>query len=287
MLRWTRELKSIAVVCGILLGTNTAALAQWDMQDHVSNHTGQVAYDLAKVLEGRWTITNAIHGFPFTTHNVIYWTWQGGTYTIIHWSGGQVPSPGEAYACFNTLEPGCPRILATLWTKDGGWIIGPAGVTLRVCGERAQGNVQINVENTWRRWIGNRIPPDDPNDGPGEPFGVVRGKVYYAMTGRQARTLEELNADFVAKTPWKQLDDLELNYGETKSYNLGDINPQEVVVFRIETDATGGVSGEMIQMRGQDVIPATSQWGLLVLTAALLAGGALVIVRRRRTAAAA
>jgi hypothetical protein len=96
-----------------------------------------------------------------------------------------------------------------------------------------------------------------------------------------------LNADFVAKTPWKQLDDLELNYGETKSYNLGDINPQEVVVFRIETDATGGVSGEMIQMRGQDVIPATSQWGLLVLTAALLAGGALVIVRRRRTAAAA
>ena len=81
-----------------------------------------------------------------------------------------------------------------------------------------------------------------------------------------------------------------INHGESAGpFNLGDIGRNKRVLFRYYTDLEDDQylksEYEVIQFRPRDIIPAVSEWGLLVIALLILAAGTVVIRRRRAMAA--
>lgn len=221
----------------------------WDVQEHFTNHTGQIAYDLTKILPGSWLITEAIHD-KFQSHTVLNF----GAYTIIHWFNGQVASGAQTAACFNVMGPFNPPVAAVFWTNQYGQIIGQAGAPVYISGRlNLAGNLIVDVNNSWREWTGTMYPPE-AGDGIGNPVGPIDAQVYYAVAADRYE-LEEMDPCFVAQTDWTEVDPaLTLAEEETRTYDLGQFNLEDVIVLRVDTLGNDLPGREMAQIRIADLI---------------------------------
>lgn len=229
----------------------------WTVQEHPYNNTGEPAHDLTKILLGHWEITDAIER-EFKQHEVLYF----GAYTLIHWFDGNIPDGSRAAACFNTFSGQGPSEITLLWTDANGNFIGDANVVISVDAARGpSGNLLVEVGNYWSEWNGLGYPPQE-GDGLGGPRGPVTGtEVYYAITDVE-RSMEELNEDRIAdpNITWVGLNNFGLGYGATTFYNLGQREPDDIVIFRVRVQPTGvGDSTlEMVQFRVGELSACTT-----------------------------
>jgi len=177
-----------------------------------------------------------------------------GAYTIIHWFNGQVASGAQTAACFNVMGPFNPPVAAVFWTNQYGQIIGQAGSPVYISGRlNLAGNLIVDVNNSWREWTGTMYPPE-AGDGIGNPVGPIDAQVYYAVAADRYE-LEEMDPCFVAQTDWTEVDPaLTLAEEETRTYDLGQFNLEDVIVLRVDTLGNDLPGREMAQIRIADLI---------------------------------
>lgn len=284
MTRCIKGMILVGVTVCVLAAGSTNALA-WTVQQRYHNGTGQTAHDLTKILEGWWTITDAIHD-KFASHGVHHHYHNGQWYTVIHWYDGSVEHCQWTWACFDTSNNQQPKVVEVLWTDLDSDFIGPAGPAVGVGVDWVAGNTVVTVGHDWASWTGDDYPPE-PGDGPGTPHGPITvSNVYYALTDVErpmAQLDEALYTD--PSITWVPLSGFGLTYGQANPINLGALPSDRVLLFRCEAAGEGATSQEIIQFR-LAVIPTVSEWGLIVLVLLMLTAGTILFAKRRRPVAA-
>ena len=275
---------AIIVVAALSLYFATAGLA-WENQEQYQNNMDVPAYDLTKILEGNYDFTEVIiydeATAPAAKFKEYVVTYPAG-HTKIHWFNGQV-GPGEkTWACFSTGLEQTVNVIAAYWTDEEGNKLGEAGPPVASEAINYLGSTTVELRNSWVRW-------DHDANVPGEPVGrITISNVSWAIT-EVNRPLEELDERLYDPDliNWNPLgDDVPLAYGETATYELGNLDKDTIVLFRFVASGAGQTSEEIIQFIVGPSIPTVSQWGLIVMAALLVSAGAIVIVRRRRRVAA-
>jgi hypothetical protein len=234
----------VAVALCVLLAFVSPAQA-WDVQEKCTNNTGQLAYDLTKIVIGEGAVTGAIRnqlGTPtITTHS-----WGSGTVSIIHWGPGgppvsSTPPNNWVWGCFNSS--GRARTIAALWTDCYGRFIGFAAVEVTVYAEWGDdGTLVIIIEHSWYEWTGTQFPPEE-GDQIGDPMGPITiTDLSYAIAGHM-RPLDELNDDLLndPSIEWFPLaTDVTLgSAGEAISYTVDQIGVDDVVLLRYVASGEG------------------------------------------------
>lgn len=285
MLRQRKCFIMIAITIGVVMVYNTTALGLY-VQEKCYNNTGQAAYELTKIVVGEGIVTRAIDnqlGSPsITPHTPVG---GGAPVSIIHWGPGGTPVPNGdwVWGCFSAS--GSPQLGSASWEDSDGNFIGRAAVEVTVNASEVGDDIRVGVEHTWREWTGTGYPPE-PEDDFGDPLGPITGTdVYYAITDHR-RTLEDLNEDLYndPEITWVALPDFLLsNAGDTDSYNLGELEPSDIVLLRFVASGEGISTPTIHQLQPNAPIPTLSQWGLIVMAGLLLTVGAIVIRRRLKT----
>lgn len=112
---------------------NNEHVYAWSHNEHFHNNTGQTAYDVHKILDGRYAITAMMTGQPFNSTN---WYWRGNE-TVLRWYDGQVPNCQRGHCCFTAK----PRIVyipvraiikKKYWTDRYGAYIGDCGPNISI-----------------------------------------------------------------------------------------------------------------------------------------------------------
>jgi hypothetical protein len=175
-------------------------------------------------------------------------------------------------------------VLAVLWTSPSGIFMGSAGPAIGTGIENgAGGNTVVTLGHDWSQWIGSGWPIQE-GDGPGAPRGPITGtEVYYAITDTEY-SMEELDSTLYndPSITWNPLSNFLLSYGDSTTYNLGNLLVGDVVLFRFMASGEGETSEEMVQyvVVAQD-IPTLPEWGMIILTVLLLAT-AVWLMRKRK-----
>lgn len=252
----------------------------WVIQQMYHNDTGETAYDLTKILSGHVNVVGAIH-HKFKKHKVDHVF----GLTVIHWYDGTVEPCEWTWACFWGTGPK-PTVLAAFWTREDGSIIGRAGPAISSGVGVREGGTFVDVGHDWCEWSGTGYPIEE-GDGCTDGLGEVDlTDVHYAITDVW-RTMEELNEDLFTDRDidWIALESGPINYEGTVSYEIPQLAPEDVLLFRFEATEEVQTSREILQYGKPRAIPAVSEWGVVVMVLLVLSAGTIVFRRFRAVAA--
>ena len=118
---------SIAALLGgaIVLCPSTASA--WSHNEHQRNDTGATAYDVVKILDGDYEITDMME-WDFPQHDYYHRTVSGKKQTVLRWWGGAVPSNDLGDVCFTAKalggSPSYAKIIGAWWTDENGVPLG-------------------------------------------------------------------------------------------------------------------------------------------------------------------
>lgn len=244
----------------------------WNNQEHYQNKTGQTAYGLTKILAGTHSITDAIHT-TFSNHTVIHSLGK----TIISWSGGTVPNNGSASVCFETKSGHKAPVVCVYWTDESGNMIG----SIPVMGSYPQASLRT-VSGPGGPTVVATVTNAASQCG-GTPQPIELSDIGYAFEDREPYTMEELNCDLGGWTPTDPAV-CTLKVGLSKDFDLGTYTRGNLVRFMYRaTVGTAQLDCEIVQST-VPLVPALTEWGLLVLAVLVLASGVWVVIQRKRTA---
>jgi hypothetical protein len=275
-----RRLLQAMAVTVLVVGFSTSAFA-WNVQEHLTNLTGQNVNDLTKIVISAGGVTDAItndFGAPTISNGILY--------DSIHWGpGADLPPGGTTFGCFNVDTAG-PVLATSFWTNDG-VIVGLAGVEVTVVEDLSGGgggDLILDISNDWVHW-GGTVWPAELGDDFGPPVGpIALTDVFYAYVNI-SRPMEELNADLNTdpSITWQPLPNMNLGSGAQDTFDLG-IPQDDVVLFRFVA-AGAGLSTPTIHQFGEPVVPVMSPWATGLMLVVLTTMGMLALfVRRHATA---
>lgn len=123
---WTRNLLKAVFVVGVAATLCPRALA-WSHNEHQTNATGATAYDVVKILEGDYTITE-MQDWDFAQHDYYHRSVNGQVQTVLRWWNGSVAPGHTGDVCFTAVPLGgsAPhaKIIGAWWTDANGVPLG-------------------------------------------------------------------------------------------------------------------------------------------------------------------
>jgi hypothetical protein len=301
--------KWIWLVLAVVLLTSTTANGHYYKNEflHVPWYVIE-ANDFFKVFLGHIRVIRATSSDwgPGTVH---YYTILGVQFTFVRWESPNplldVSACDYIGFCVSThSNPKWWRAICGVWTWNGipvGWT-GPLWWQWpwrRWINDAWR--VTFHVQNGWKEYVGVDWPPlpDVPAVGDYIACPTIATEVHYALIDTLL-PLEELNPDLWDGTndpSWQTLTDLTLDPQQRGSWDLGDLDLDQVVLVRMvladagcqpDIDAATEIFqfqvGESIERA--DEIPTLSQWGLIILGVLLVGAATVLIVRRRRASLA-
>ena len=116
----TRSL-SIAIVVCAAIATFPPSVFGWSHNEHQNNNTGATAYDVVKILEGDYTITDMMT-WDFADTDYYHRTVGGEMQTVLRWTNGTVPAGTAGDVCFTAVPLGGSashaKIIGAWWTDQ-------------------------------------------------------------------------------------------------------------------------------------------------------------------------
>ena len=91
--------------------------------EHQTNNTGATAYDVVKILEGDYQISDMME-WDFAQHDYYHRTVNGKVQTVLRWWDGAVPAGSAGDVCFTATALGnsasYAKIIGAWWTDENG-----------------------------------------------------------------------------------------------------------------------------------------------------------------------
>ena len=117
----------IAVLMGAAIAVYPTVASAWSHNEHVVNSTGATAYDVVKILDGDYEITDMME-WDFANHDYYHRTVGGKVQTVLRWWGGTVAAGDVGDVCFTAKPLGCSvqhaKIIGAWWTDENGEPLG-------------------------------------------------------------------------------------------------------------------------------------------------------------------
>jgi hypothetical protein len=118
---------SVAMLMCAAIATHPSIALGWSHNEHQINNTGATAYDVYKILEGDYTITDMME-WDFPEHEYYHRTVDDKIQTVLRWWGGAVPNGEAGDVCFTAVPLGGSasqaKIIAAGWTDADGVPLG-------------------------------------------------------------------------------------------------------------------------------------------------------------------
>ncbi|MEW5803857.1 MAG: cohesin domain-containing protein [bacterium] len=121
-----RKLFVFSLALGVIAGYSSISFG-WSHNEHQQNNTGATAYDVVKILDGDYTITEMME-WDFLNHEYYHREVNGKMQTVLRWWNGQVPAGTAGDVCFTATPLGGSAshapIIGAWWTDEHGNPIG-------------------------------------------------------------------------------------------------------------------------------------------------------------------
>jgi hypothetical protein len=163
-----KKLFVFMLACGVTVSYASISYG-WSHNEHQINTTGTTAYDVVKILDGDYEITEMMEN-DFSEHDYYHRTVNGKMQTVLRWWNGAVPDGDAGDVCFTAVPLGGSAthavIIGASWTDQGGVPIddypfpaASAGVDFNDMGEEGileavvhlgnyqAGRIKVNADN--------------------------------------------------------------------------------------------------------------------------------------------